>query len=354
MMVFGLNKKGMLQHMNRDSVLVSIIVPVYNSERFIKENIESILNQSHKCLELILVDDGSDDSSLQLLFNYAKKDQRVKILSQRNQGAPAARNKGFSHSSGDYVYFVDSDDTLSKYAVEYLLESAINTSSQITIGQYDASSDYNGYLGQVNFGFNNSKIYYMEQNNMLAFMQPIPGNKLYLRNFLIEYNIVFDDVKIGQDLNFYLKALGTASRVSVIDKIVYHYRLREGSISNTFSLKILDIVNSIKYVEDYYNKHQIYDKIMFENIKFDHFSRQLAKTPQIPNLKEREKVFKEFKYHINNLHHKLLYKNIYKKYYFKTKLKLILGPLFKSETYARMQRKKNKRQRYITNQSNLM
>ena len=100
---------------------VSIIIPVYNAEKFLDKCIESLQNQTYKNLEFVFVDDGSKDNSVNILKKYAKKDKRIKIIRQKNAGPGPARNNGMKQSTGDYLTFVDSDDTINPDYIEQLM-----------------------------------------------------------------------------------------------------------------------------------------------------------------------------------------------------------------------------------------
>lgn len=110
-----------------DDVLVSVIVPVFNTEKYLKKCIESILNQSLRNIEIIFIDDGSTDNSLTIIEEYAKKDKRIKIISKLNEGQGIARNMGITEACGQYIAFIDSDDFVEKD----MLEKLYNTSKKI-------------------------------------------------------------------------------------------------------------------------------------------------------------------------------------------------------------------------------
>lgn len=101
--------------------LVSIIIPVYNSEKYIDRCINSIVNQTYKDIEIILIDDGSSDRSIDIINNYVNKDNRIKVYTQKNAGPSSARNYGLDVSTGDYVMFVDADDYIDKTMVEEMI-----------------------------------------------------------------------------------------------------------------------------------------------------------------------------------------------------------------------------------------
>ena len=122
-------------------VKISVIVPVYNCEDYLEESIKSILNQSFKDIEIICVDDGSSDNSLNILKDLACEDSRLKVFSQENQGSSSVRNFGLKNASGDYLYFFDADDFLVEYALEEAYSNAINNGSDIVVFKFDQYKD---------------------------------------------------------------------------------------------------------------------------------------------------------------------------------------------------------------------
>jgi len=114
-------------------VKISVIMPIYNSEKYLKEAIDSVLNQSFKDFELICINDGSTDNSPEILENYRKKDKRIKIINQKNQGLSAARNKGLKNSEGEFIFFIDSDDYIAKNTLKKLYQNARINDSDIVL-----------------------------------------------------------------------------------------------------------------------------------------------------------------------------------------------------------------------------
>ena len=107
-------------------MMISIIVPVYNSEKYIDKCLDSILNQTYKDLEIVLVNDGSNDQSLKILEKYALRDTRIKVVNQENKGVAAARNTGLDNATGEYILYVDSDDWIENNMVERMVELSAN------------------------------------------------------------------------------------------------------------------------------------------------------------------------------------------------------------------------------------
>lgn len=117
--------------------LISVIVPVYNSEQFLNQCIESILEQTYRDLEIILINDGSTDRSLEIMEEYAKHEQRIVLLNQRRGGAANARNRGLKAAHGSYLMFVDSDDYISKDMISFLYKRLSENDAQIATGGYE-------------------------------------------------------------------------------------------------------------------------------------------------------------------------------------------------------------------------
>ena len=122
-------------------VKISVIVPVYNCEDYIGESISSLLNQTFKDIEIICMDDGSSDNSLNILNKIAANDSRLKVFSQENQGASVARNNALKKATGDYVYFFDADDYIVEDALEKVYKKAVSTDSEIVIFYFDSYKD---------------------------------------------------------------------------------------------------------------------------------------------------------------------------------------------------------------------
>lgn len=143
--------------MNHEDILVSIIVPVYNAEKYVSKCIESILAQTHKNLELILVDDGSSDKSGEICDSYAATDSRVKVIHNKNGGPSAARNTGLDVAAGDYLTFVDSDDFLNIHTLELTVANCIENDCEICIYNFHTTKDHSiAYDTPVS---NNHKVY---------------------------------------------------------------------------------------------------------------------------------------------------------------------------------------------------
>lgn len=227
--------------------LISIIVPAYNIENYIERCIQSILSQSYKNLEVIIVDDGSTDKTPEILDRISESDSRVVVIHKNNGGVSTARLAGIERASGEYIGFVDGDDYIEPDMYEHLLDNAL---------KYNADISHCGYQmifpdGHVDYYYNTGKL--VEQNNLTGIIDLIKGdlvepglwNKLYKSEIVKNFskNSLWDvTVKINEDLLMnYL--LFKQSNNSIYEDIpFYHYILRKGSAatSNTQRYKITD------------------------------------------------------------------------------------------------------------------
>ena len=215
---------------------VSIIVPVYNAERYIDKCIQSIINQTYKNIEIILVDDGSTDNSNIICKQYEKIHDNLKLISTENRGVSCARNTGIESSSGKYIMFVDSDDYIDNDMIEKMLQKVEENNYDLCICNYVKE-----YIDkQINiecFGkdqvLNNEEINHLiidiiersdnQKEHLLAGVRG-PCCKLYSKEIIDKYDIRFNnELIIGEDFIFNLDYLAKCSSVSIINKYYYHY-----------------------------------------------------------------------------------------------------------------------------------
>ena len=214
----------------KESPLISVIVPVYNTEKYLVQCIRSILNQDHNNLEIICVNDGSSDNSLQILMELSRQDRRLKVLSQANAGVSAARNTGLDAATGDYVTFVDSDDEL---------EPDMYTVLTRLMTQYHADIAHCGYK-KIHMDGSAKDIcgtgMLLVQNAEEATQNLIEGkcfagsicNKLYRRSFLAAVRLN-TSLKINEDILFNAQLFQKAKTIVFLDVPKYHYFERENS-----------------------------------------------------------------------------------------------------------------------------
>ena len=223
--------------------LVSIIVPVYNVENYVSECIESLLNQSYKNLEIILVDDGSADSSGEICDEYAQKDDRIKVVHKINGGLSEARNTGINMARGQYYLFVDGDDFLADDAVLRLVESVYNASCDIAVCnmiRYFENNKTEVFYKPSEY----SKVLYgLDRFETLS--QPSVCNKIF-SSALFE-KIRFPKGKFYEDTFVYHELVYNANKVALVDYDGYFYRSRSSSIlgQNVMTGRYYDFIEAV-------------------------------------------------------------------------------------------------------------
>lgn len=223
---------------------LSIIVPVYKAEKFIQQCIDSILKQSFTDFELILINDGSPDNSGVILDQYLNKDSRVKVIHKNNEGPSATRNMGIKAAKGEFIGFVDSDDTLEINMLDKMYKTGVSSNADIVACGYVEIDDSNKIINQAISPLN-SKLY-LEGNNIKEELELLLKsnktlgyaslcNKIYKRTFLIENQLLLNEtIKIAEDLCFNITAFLKAERVCSINEGLYNYRrINTESIMNS-------------------------------------------------------------------------------------------------------------------------
>lgn len=264
---------------------LSIVVPVFNVEKYIQECLDSILHQSFQEFELLLIDDGSSDQSGSICDEYAAHDVRISVFHTINRGQAAARNLGIEKSKGEYIGFVDSDDWIDPVMFEKLLEENHRTECEIVACNFHIM-DENGTFSLWNQKSRNllfSKEEAMKEIIHNAILTFSPCNKIYKRSLFREAK--FKEGIILEDMDLSYRILYASNGVAYISKGYYYYRYNEKSTLRTkFSLKRLDSYHVFKTMYEFYVKHYpeealfvYYNLVMngitlYENIISNHFN----------------------------------------------------------------------------------
>lgn len=235
-------------------VKVSIIVPVYNVEKYLSKCLESLINQTLKDIEVICVNDGSTDNSLSILKEYANKDSRIKIIDKQNEGVSVARNTGIEVATGQYLMFVDSDDYLVENACEKALNTIEHNESDICIfGHYDLV-DGNKIISHKTNDLIKIKDLNVKEN--LVEYSIYIWDKIYRTEFIKSNQIKFPlGLKTAEDVIFCLLCLFNEAKYATLAEPLYVYRIDTNSNSATSNVQ--NIKNDIKAFETLYNL-QIY------------------------------------------------------------------------------------------------
>ena len=289
---------------------ISVIVPVYKVEPYLRRCIDSILSQTFTDFELILVDDGSPDNCPAICDEYALKDNRIHVIHQKNGGLSAARNAGidyaFASSDSEWISFVDSDDWVHKRYLEFLYIAV--SKFQVNISQCKGhKTSNNTNLPEIN----ETLICVTPDEEYLQYYHPNAWGKLYHKNCFIELR--FPEGQIYEDVAIWYKLLFAQKRIAVVDESLYYYFYRRDSIVNTdWTPKQLDQVDAwvdqIASLKTYQNK-----KVYKEAV--DRFSYVLAS--QLERIKYSNKISYIEKLYYSHMLRNLLRKQLrYNKEYF--------------------------------------
>ncbi len=224
------------------SWLISVIIPVYNKEKHIKKCIDSVLNQSYQNFEIILVDDGSFDNSGKILDDYLKKDERIKVFHIENGGVLAARNFGVKKSNGEFISFIDADDTVEPEYLEKLLDILLVNKCDIS------QCNYSNVLEDIKTPVSNSGEILIQNSDeaieyLLLGKKYVVGlwPKLYKRELF--YNISeYRDIKVHEDYIVNFSAFQNAKKTAFIDLPLYNYYNNEDSVTH--------LINRVKFCQD--------------------------------------------------------------------------------------------------------
>ena len=183
--------------------LISIIVPVYNIEKYLPRCIDSILDQTYKNWEAIFVNDGSTDNSLKILEEYKKRDERIKIIDKKNAGSGAARNDGIENSRGEYVAFLDSDDWYEKNFLEKLYNNLTENNSDVAMCNPKMTYDDISKNKKINtYFFNEIELNKTPEKILGILAMPVVWNKLYKKDIIVKNKIKFPNYSFCEDVEF--------------------------------------------------------------------------------------------------------------------------------------------------------
>lgn len=248
--------------------LISVIIPVYNVQQYLEKCIESVVNQTYKNLEIILIDDGSTDMSGKICDEFAEKDGRIKVIHSKNGGVSAARNIGLDIATGEYIGFVDSDDWIESQMYEKLLKNIKSNNADISI--CDVFIEQNGtkihtVLDKYKQNFTRKEILEILFDNV-GFNWL--WNKLIKRKLFENYDFenkirLHTDIYMGEDILCVCECICRSEIISYVSEPLYHYLQRSGSAcKNKFNLKKTTNINAYEKITKIYEKNAP----IFENI----------------------------------------------------------------------------------------
>jgi glycosyltransferase involved in cell wall biosynthesis len=276
--------------MASNKIKVSIIIPVYNVEKYLEKCVKSVLNQTLKEIEIFLIDDGSSDKSWNIVKRLARGDKRIVALQQENSGAAVARNRGLELAKGEYIGFVDSDDYVDADYFEQLYKAAVSNEADIarayvkaeieTGDHYQMTHSVDGYNSYYNIKLKKEVLankLSLTSSNWLA---------IYKRSMLTKHNIAFiPEIRTGQDNIFNLHVSYVANKVVFVDEPTYYHMVRrDGSLMTGYNFTAQGLISRALVIEEtvnFLNAAKNYNKAVYvARVKdvFDFFHSRLIKT----------------------------------------------------------------------------
>lgn len=303
---------------------VTIIMPIYNTGKYIKRCLDSIMRQSYENFELVIVNDGSTDNSEEIINEYINNyKDKIKYYYKENEGVAIARNYGLDKAEGDYITFIDSDDYVDENMIEKMVNKALSYDYDLTICDLLYVYEKKTIVGDSNIyeDLNNKE---QIKNNMVNIIPAMCGKLIkreLFNNLRFKENIYYEDVEI------YFRMYPKIDKIGILNEGLYFYIQREDSITYTYNERLYDIVNIWDDIIKYYKKNNIYDmykeELEFTVVRYYYatFIKRLAKTKEKKQFKKGvdfviRKLKKEFPNYKKNYYlKKFTPKNIYLKYF---------------------------------------
>lgn len=284
---------------------ISVIVPIYNAEKYLKKCIDSLVNQTKKEIEFILINDGSTDSSENIIKNY--NDKRIKYFKNKNQGIGKTRNFGIDKATGKYIMFLDSDDYLDKNACKYLFNKIEKERLDIVV--CDFYKDVDGKIEKERIpSFKNSSL--EENSELLLNINLAPWNKIYRSRLIKENKIKFVENLKYEDAPFVTECLLKAEKIGKIDKFLNYYVIHKNSETTTRDKKMFDIIKIVDIIRSQYKDSKYIDTVNTLTIKI--LVNYTIQQRENKNTKEKNKfideVFDYLKKNIPNYRNDIYFK----------------------------------------------
>ena len=238
---------------------ISIIVPIYNAEKYLKTCVDSLINQTKKELEFILVNDGSTDASEKIIKSYS--DKRIKYYKNKNQGIGKTRNFGINKAKGKYIMFLDSDDYLDINACKELFKKAEEENLDLVINNFYRVDEVTKTQEEVIIEpFKNTTL--KDNKELLLNINLAPWNKLYKTTLLKDNNIKFvEDLKY-EDAPFVVETIDKAKKIGHINKFLNYYVIHKNSETTVRDDRIYDIIEIVEKIRNYFSKRKEFTEIV--------------------------------------------------------------------------------------------
>lgn len=244
--------------------LISIILPCYNVDKYIKKALLSVINQTLKNIEIICINDGSSDKTLDIINEFAQNDNRIKVYTQENQGQGVARNNGINYATAPYIAFMDPDDWVAYDMYEKLYNLAVQNDVDFVECGFIKYYETSGELKKVKFDYpaceNKIFNYNDDKNYVFRGTSFSPCNKLFRKSFIVDNDIYFSKRKLSEDQIFTLKAKVLAKKILYTPNAYYTYNIHPESSLTTQKEENINFENIILEIEDFFKSQSLYDE----------------------------------------------------------------------------------------------
>ncbi|MBR3140743.1 MAG: glycosyltransferase family 2 protein [Methanobrevibacter sp.] len=246
---------------------ISVIIPVFNTAKYLSNCLDSVLTQSLKDIEVICINDGSTDNSLEILNDYASRDSRITVINQKNSGLSASRNRGVKHSSSEYILFLDSDDYIKKDCLEKLYEISKSKSLDVLMFKlinFDDKTNEKSTYNYFDMPFLKNMVgenvfNWMDVENRLFDISVTAPGKLFKMDLIKD--IDFPEGLIFEDNLFFTKVALKADRMYFLDEYIYFRRIRNDSITNSYFKDFSDVITIYELMEEFLIKENKFQKL---------------------------------------------------------------------------------------------
>ena len=248
---------------------ISVVVPVYNVEAYLDKCIDSILNQTYREFELILVDDGSTDHCPEIIDQRAAGDERIRVIHKKNGGLSDARNEGMKIARGEYVSFIDSDDFIEPEMIEKCMAKLHETGADLVIFDFYQYYQADGRKELIANVFSGDRTYSLKDTpELITSIANAAWNKVYRLSLFRDHGITYPWGCLYEDLGTTYRLLARAESVAFVNEPLYDYlRDRPGNITGEFNMRAYHVLDMVKITLDDYKRLGIYEKY-YEELKF--------------------------------------------------------------------------------------
>ena len=262
--------------MENSQIKVSVIVAVYNAAAHLRQCLDSIMNQTLQEIEIICVNDGSKDNSLEILQEYTEKDPRFIVIDQENGGAGAARNNGLRHAKGEYLSFLDSDDFFEPDMLENAYEKAVKADADVIVFGSDQYRDDLDEFTKVSWVIREKELPKYRPMNQRTFTDNVfkvfvgwAWDKLFKAEFIRRYNLEFQEIRTTNDMRFVFLAIVLAERIEIDTKVYAHQRRDDpASLSNTREKSWACFRDALNSLKEKLQEFGLYDELEQDYINY--------------------------------------------------------------------------------------